>query len=366
MPLKPLIHSLTPALLALAILSCGGGGGSKKDDPPPPAANVYVVGYERNTQGVSVATLWVNGKSQRLGSGNYASTANSVFVFGNDVYAVGAEYISQNYYNAKLWINGNAVTLNTRDNSNSEANSVFVANDKIYVSGRESGHSALWELNRNGTNQIFNSLEKSNSGIYSSFASSVFVDNNDVYIAGYQYSVYDGYIPTLWASNFGYLPQTSWGGPGWANSIFVQNGYTNVVGAKGRESTEATIWQNDMGYGDSLSRLDSVAGSVFVKGNNTYIVGYERSNSSNDNQVATLWTKQRTTQTTRLSNGTSSARAYSVYVSGMDEFGNDKVYIAGGEYNAQGYSVATLWINGNVQRLSSDNIHAIALSVFVK
>ena len=72
--------------------------------------------------------------------------------------------------------------------------------------------------------------------------------------------------------------------------------------------------------------------------------------------IATVW---KNGEVQRLTDGTFSAEATSVYISG------DYVYVCGYEYNAQNIKVAKLWKNGIVQNLSDGINNATAYSVFV-
>jgi hypothetical protein len=52
---------------------------------------VYVAGFEGNTAGVGVATVWHNGEAQQMPFSGAASEAAQVFVAGGDVYLAGSE-----------------------------------------------------------------------------------------------------------------------------------------------------------------------------------------------------------------------------------------------------------------------------------
>jgi hypothetical protein len=71
-----------------------------------------------------VATIWINGKPQRLSDGSYSAEAKSVFVSGSNVYAAGMENEGGRSV-ATIWKNGTAQRL-TDGNAEATANSVFV------------------------------------------------------------------------------------------------------------------------------------------------------------------------------------------------------------------------------------------------
>ncbi len=66
---------------------------------------------------------------------------NSLFVSGNDVYAAGWEYDGTQDV-AKVWKNSIGTKLSNED---SEANSVFVWNNKVFIAGNEGSPAVIWE-----------------------------------------------------------------------------------------------------------------------------------------------------------------------------------------------------------------------------
>jgi len=96
-----------------------------------PSVDVYVAGYNGN-----FAKLWINGIPQYLTDGTYCARANCVFVSGNDVYVAGYEENSQGKLVATLWKNGNGQRL-TNGKEWAEANSVFVSGNDVYVAGNK-------------------------------------------------------------------------------------------------------------------------------------------------------------------------------------------------------------------------------------
>jgi uncharacterized protein YjdB len=303
--------------------------------------DVYVVGNERNASNSERATLWKNGVIQGLSE--VRSNANSVFVSGDDVYVAGyeAETSSSNSLRATLWKNGVAQRLSNQNNGNSYAHSVFVSGDDVYVVGYEAETSSessfratLW---KNGAIQGLSEVR--------SIADSVFVSGNDVYIAGYEHA-YPYTHATLWTNGVAQRLSKWDEGGSYAYSVFVSGDDVYVAGYGGYPT--AKVWKNgvDLGVGGPYSS----ARTVFVSGGDVYAAG-----RGSGDVGAILWKNGFPQQL-----GYSSSRADSVFV-----FGND-VYVAGYEHEGTSYDHATLWKNGIAQRLSNSNSHSYAYSVFVK
>jgi hypothetical protein len=94
----------------------------------PGTTDVYVAGYEVNTQNQLVAVYWKNGTEVKLQSGlSTKCLARAVFVSGNDVYVAGSTG-SQACY----WKNGVIVGLPSELDT-LQATSICVANGNVYV-----------------------------------------------------------------------------------------------------------------------------------------------------------------------------------------------------------------------------------------
>ncbi|MDR1841336.1 MAG: hypothetical protein LBQ86_05365 [Holophagales bacterium] len=271
--------------------------------------DVYVAGHEPNAQGKDVATLWKNGKAQRLG--DEGSWANSVFVAGKDVYVAGNKTDAKGDSVTILWKNGVTQYIN-----NFFANSIFVAGKDVYVAGALSGRALLW---KNGVVQSLSveGIEDYNYLDRKARASSVFVSGNDVYVAG---------------------------------TVFLMGGGGTLF---------ATLWKNGVAqrlYGDEKNNTTE-AYSVYVSGNDVYVVGVEL----DQGRIATLW-KNGVPQ--RLGSNGDYYIGASVFALG------DDVYVAGCRYDwVTKKHVVTLWENGVPQLLSDDmpaDYHISSVSVFVK
>lgn len=317
--------------------------------------DVYVVGFEKNEQNRSVATLWLNGEAQYLTDGTTDAEAHAVFVSGNDVYVTGYEYDSTLPMTfLKLWKNGVAQNLTNARYAN--ASSVFVSDSDIYVAGFEDNvrTPSIVKLWKNGIAQ--NVCENGGN------AHSVFVSDSDVYIAGNTWN------PVFWKNGEKQvLSECS----GEACSVFVSGNDVYVAGFENRDLhiETAFVWKNGEKHILNDDEKYNVANSIFVYENDVYVAGWESDtvyatdedgdtwlNHGTSSVVAKLW-KNNIEQ--NLTDGATDAYANSVYVF------DGNIYVAGMETNTQGISVAKLWKNGAPQDLSNGNSEAQAKCVYV-
>jgi hypothetical protein len=352
-------------LLVAAFAGCGGGSG----------VDVYVAGEDADN-----ATLWKNGKAQNLeNKSNYM--ASSVFVFDNDVWVSGKSMPTQNSMRqTKLWKNGKEQTFPIQA---TDIVSVYVSGNDVYMAGKEESVlgpniAALW---KNGEKQkLINRWENgAEVDCYFAYANLVFVSGNDVYVVGQSKNTgevafsqdgktayllkkdavtregnavaQDGKIVIeLWKN--GVKQQISDG----TNDAFVTSLYVsgNDVYIVGNEKSAAKIWKN--GEAQKLSNgIESSANSVFVSGNDVYVAGYEQ--NVGERAVAVLW---KNGEAQKLTDGKFFAEANSVFVSGSD------VYVVGYEGTKDEKFYAMLWKNGKAKKLTKAQTRANAYAVFVK
>ena len=322
------------AIVLIALTGCG------KDDVNL-KPNVYVVGYEENEKGISVAKLWKNGIAQNLTDGTNDAIAYSVYVSGVDVYVVGQEAVAGNGYVAKLWKNG--IAQNIADKP-SYAFSVYVSSGDVYVVGQvaEVGKDGakLWK------NGIAQNLTGENNTVH---PRSVYVSGSDVYVVGFEYNGMDKSFAKQWKNG---IPQNLTDGSSLAraNSVYV-SGKDVYVG--GIENDVAVLWKNGIIQNTSETNSSEI-NSVYGIGSNVYATGTEASGKWS----AVLW---RNLEKQNLSNELPWAIGYSVYVLDND------VYVAGTGINTGSGTtqVAKLWNTGVVQDLTDGTYEAAAYSVFV-
>ncbi len=140
---------LTPIAVMAAALLCAGCSKDKGDPPYTGPVNVYVAGfeYETNNNSTPIATYWKDGEPVTLGTD--LSQAYGIFVANGDIYVAG-EAVDQvrDIMYAVYWKNGQAVRLVDAAGW-SEAKAVFVSGTDVYVAGTATlwpctGRTELW------------------------------------------------------------------------------------------------------------------------------------------------------------------------------------------------------------------------------
>lgn len=207
-------------------------------------SDMLLIGNEYNKDGNGTyAQVWKNGIPTPLTkkkTGNLTAMAIS----GNDVYLTGTEKASKknahNYYPdvASYWKNGTLVSL-TNGETDSYAYDIFVNGQDVYVAGYEripGGESARYW--KNGVAVVLDNLNSKNS-----VANGIFVSGSDIYVAGY--IIQDGkYVATLWKNGVPteLAPRTTLSA---AKKVFVFGEDVYVVGYESVDSKNmARCWKN--------------------------------------------------------------------------------------------------------------------------
>lgn len=237
--------------------------------------DVFVCGNEENNN-VPMAMYWKNGIPFKLSPGIINTVALSITVVGNDVYVAGFS-MTMGGSHAMYWKNGNPVYLSYSTYGYSSAYSIAVSGSDIYVAGQDDvGQAVYW---KNGNPVVHSSDSR---------ALSMVVEGNDVYLAGISF----GYLPgsrsaIVWKNG---VPMQLMDGSyeTFAHSIAVSENDVYVAGSVLKELGLflATYWKND-----SLVRLStrkSYGSSIAVSKNDVYVAGIEINSTENAN-VATYW-----------------------------------------------------------------------------
>ncbi|MBK8568197.1 MAG: hypothetical protein IPN76_34060 [Saprospiraceae bacterium] len=335
-------------IFGILVFSC------KKDDDtqvvtPPPVLDVYVAGDEISDQGISIPKIWKNGKVfQILTDGSEDEyLADMTISPKNEVYAVGwqREFNTQNYdENAIIWKDGVGARLNVGGTvlTRSVARAVHVDSNDVYVAGYISGNYFLL-----GVDTSFAVLWKNGvpipltDGKKSASASSLFVQNGDVYVGGSEKNSQGYTIAKFWKNGVPTILSTS---TAWVNAIYAAGDDVYVVLY---EDSIHKLWKNGV-----KTNLTGTPQDIKVVGTDVYIAG-------NDGNIAKFW---KNGVPTSLSDGLFPAFGHSVYVSESD------VYVAGSEQDGNGGYAAKLWKNGVEVPLELDgaNKGSYAVSVMVK
>ncbi len=299
------------------------------------APDVYVAGFEFNSNNYSVATSWKNGIASYLTGGTNTAQAHSVYVAGTDVYVAGTDF-----GNATYWKNGTSNSLGV----SSAIYSVFVSGPYVLLAGQISNRALFW---LNGTPVSLT------SGVNGA-ANSVFGVGTDVYAAGYETNGTNN-IAKFWKNS--YISATSLTNglnDAMAYSIFVSGTDIYVAGYEYNGTNNvAKIWKNGVATSLTDGTNYAYAKSVFVSGADVYVAGFEVNGGI---YVAKLW---KNAVVTSLTSGFTNAFAESVYVLGSD------VYVTGNESNGT-TSIAKIWKNGVATSLTNGSTNASGYSIFVK
>ncbi len=336
--------------------------------------------WESDNTDVAIVDQEGNVTALTVGSANITASLNHIAVslavtVNTDVYITIWENNAGNE-EAQLWNNGQTSKLNN-GYANAYPNSVYVKQNDVYVAGRifegnNNWRSTLW---LNGNHSFLS------DGLVSATLNAVFIDETNVYVTGNS-----GNKATVWKNNDA-LELTD--GLQYATGFSVSTDGINEYIA-GQEGNSAMLWKN--GIASNLG--NGVARSVYVNDSDIYVAGYV---SINNSPFATLW---KNGVPVALGDPNLPGIAYSVYVDQNDVYVVGKqdgkamlwkngqaieltngsslavaydikmikgnTYIVGYEANANFVRVAKLWINGSPTDLTDGLNDAIATSIFVK
>ena len=270
--------------------------------------NVYVGGYEEesNYSNVKIATIWKNGVPTRLES--YNSCVNDICVKDGNVYAVGyieaCDDLRHLYYTvAVLWENGNPTMLADIGPS-SNAYSIVIKNDDMYIAGMIGGALTLWR-NKESAVKIGTPIQPM---FISNYNAKVAVDNNkNVFI------------------------------------ICEKSGYY-----KNREFMKVEPPQNDVAANENIDKklmAHSRFNDIFINNDSLYVVGEDGAMNPfvfNNNKVTYLrdWNLGKRVES-----------ATCIYVI------NNDVFIGGYEQNGNRMFNPIIWKNGVKQHIEYDKLN---------
>ena len=162
----------------MSLISCKND--SITDDLIINGVNIYAAGYyiEGYPNGIQYATYWLNGDRFILGEGEITD----IHVKDGTVYATGTDESWQAVY----WVDGVKTVLPGNETS---AHSIFVQNDDVYVAGSFSNGSCYW---KNGSKiNLTTNADSEAFGI-------VVTDDGKVVTGGYYMNNHHSLIPARW------------------------------------------------------------------------------------------------------------------------------------------------------------------------
>lgn len=239
----------------------------------------------------------------------------------------------------------------------------------VYVAGRYGGEAVYWK------NGVMHPLHSRRS---SSIASAIFVDNQDVYVAGMEFKYFEENDSTViigkyWKNGREHILSTQAEGFKQVNEVFYslksicvnkQDVYVGAGNFEINHSPEKRMlpcyWKNgQIILPSSDPAIDGCAQSMFVSNDTVYVAGWKSHYSPAGNTVV-YWKNGKQVS---LTNGENYAYATAMYVSGED------VYVIGEETimddKANQYIIAKYWKNGKQTQLSPDNRVVHPSSIFV-
>ena len=248
--------------------------------------DVYVLGTEQDSTvngWVSTIKLWKNGVVTNITNGTTEAEGVGLDVYNGDVYICGTES-SANTMIPKLWKNGVATILPKDTFDYAEPSGIKVVNGDVYISGTLNRNSpglssfsskaSYW---KNGIINIIQNIAGTNNGV-----TGFFVNNGDLYFSGHE--TINGQISAgiYWKNG---IKTTLALSPSYAAAgsyvIFVDNNDVYVAGIQRNQNqniyfSNATYWKNNginllTNYTTSAVSVDVY--DIFVKNNIVYTVG---------------------------------------------------------------------------------------------
>lgn len=358
--IQGLTKNQTYYVRAYATNSIGTAYGNQISFRTDSIVHVYITGTSAGR-----CTYWKDGiPTPFTNSGTFnLSEANSIFVENNDVYIAGFEKnLITNILEGKIWKNGVGSAI-TNGSSNSNAIDFSIVNNDTFVLGTEINlvnnktEGKIW---KNGVSTTLSSLTNPAEGLFkNALPQSLFIHNNDVYVGGYETFLPNSDLRGLvWKNG---TPTRLFGlcfGAGGSctydytqvNDIFIVGNDVYAIGSSPSGSSTVII-DNIMWKNGIPSSINISPKSIFIYNNDIYIAG--RVGNS-----ACIWKNGIVTQ---LTSGVKQGFATSVYVKDND------VYVTGFERDpATAFSVGEVWKNGIATNLTDGSGTAEINDIFVK
>jgi hypothetical protein len=230
---------------------------------------VYTAGNERISSGKTVAKYWVNGVVTPITNGVYDASVLSIYVSGSDIYCAGYEYNSAGVAIAKIWRNTTLLHILGNGVKSSSCESITVKEGVLYSCGYQINSSnkfvaVMWKGNM-ATNIT--------TGTQDALAKSIITNNNKVYAAfdetigtsSSSSAKYYTYDITSDSGNTTVLPSPLSTSKVTAYSIFIHNNDVYVAGSvddRTLDTYNGIYWKN--GTPNRLNTPRTSFQSIFV------------------------------------------------------------------------------------------------------
>jgi hypothetical protein len=262
---------------------------------------------------------------------------------GGNVYVVGYEGPYYNNYKSIFWHDAKFTTMS--ENSSYPA-SIFVNEYDVYVAGYKtedsSTYAMLWK------NGVPTKLSAPGRRV---FANSVFVSGSDVYVAGVEEGIYSKI--KLWKNGIATtLSDSSFNNSGNPVSLFVSGNDVYVGGQlKINQDFKGIVWKN----GTPTNLVDSTTNvkSIFAVGQDVYVAGESYDSNTGKKNIKVCKNGSCT-----IVPNTKDANLKAMFVVGSD------IYLVGNRTDKE-KQIAALWKNGDLTNLTNGGNTASADAIYV-
>lgn len=373
---------LTVLLLLLTLLasisSCEKNpNGNDAGDAGNNSQNIIYTAGSYQTGSVYVACYWKHDAGNidkvDLNQGVTESEAKDIYVDNNNNIHIAGTYDTKPVY----WLDDGEQIIRTEltTETQSEANSIFVDDAYIYIGGKiyngTKDVAVFWEINRNDLSDIV--VYEATDGSMNAYVNSIYVYNEDVYLAG-RYRSSSEFVACYWKYSEGTFTTTDLEtstAEAEATDIYVETGMVYVSGkyVDGTGYYIAGYWKGAEGNLTSYTlpegHVNGSPNSLFIYDGIVYIGGHYQNESHSNTTVASYWLDDGSgnIELISLTDGiTTDSYVKSVFVN------EDGVYSAGYTLPQLSTSVAAYWFTGGTTEVinSTDGSYrAKSYSIFI-
>lgn len=249
--------------------------------------DLYLAGYQLRAGGKFRAVYWKNNSPVYLSNGTYDAGCYAMTVSGTDIYTCGLEETASGKTVAKYWKNGVATTLT--DGSRSAALlDIAINGADVHAIGYEYNSTGIpiYKHWKNGVAQTI-----ATSYPLSSYFKKILIQDNDVYIAGFEHDPTLTFSRAVYYKNGSKTWLTDGTKPAEATGILFKGADLYVLGyeTNAAGNTVACYWKNGVKkeLGDGLT--NSILTGGFLKGADLYLSGVVYQTASGGSDRAYYW-----------------------------------------------------------------------------